>query len=88
MKKRLLKGKQRANTSTQLAKVRPQSGAIQLSKKKASLFTTLVVATNFITYALFTPGMFVASPDVNHQSQTENRLYLMDKASRFSAAIR
>ncbi len=81
MKKFLQSSK--GSVGNKLAKARPQGGAIQLSKKKAGVFTTLVVATNFITYALFTPGLFVAAPSASHSHKQESRLYLMDKASRF-----
>jgi len=77
MKKFLTGRKGAASTHTKLAKVQPQGGALQLSKKKAGVFTTLVVATNFITYALFTPGMFMATSSSSSSNQQDELLSLI-----------
>jgi len=88
MKKYLQSRRHAGTSSTKLAKVRPQKGAVQISRKKAGVFTTMVLATNFITYALFTPGMFVAAPASSHQSSQHSELYLMDKASKYILDVR
>lgn len=88
MKKYLQRRRHAEASGTKLAKVRPQGGAVQVSKKKAGVFTTLVLATNFITYALFTPGMFVAAPSASYSNSHRTELYLMDKASKFVLDVR
>jgi hypothetical protein len=73
------------NGSGKLARPAP-AGSIQVSKKSAGVFSSLVIATNFITYALFTPGMVFAPS--SSADEAAHSLYLMDKAKAYVLDVR
>ena len=54
------------------------NGGLRLTKKAASVVAVIVVASNLLTYAFFTPGLKLSRPASVGEAAP---LYLMDKAS-------